>query len=103
MKVRLGRFIALTFALVALAASGAAQDEATRYEELPNFHRVNAQLYRGAQPKPGGLERLAALGVKTIINLRDDDEHARDEGEAARAWRQPGALPHPKRGRSGGF
>jgi protein tyrosine/serine phosphatase len=55
------------------------------YAELPNFHAVNARLYRGGQPHAGGLQRLAALGVKTVVNLRDDDARAREEGEEARA------------------
>jgi uncharacterized protein (TIGR01244 family) len=55
------------------------------YAELPNFHTVNARLYRGGQPREGGLRRLAALGVKTVINLRDDDERARDEEREARS------------------
>jgi uncharacterized protein (TIGR01244 family) len=55
------------------------------YAELPNFHAVNARLYRGGQPREGGLRRLAALGVKTVINLRDDDARARDEEREARA------------------
>jgi len=37
---------------------------------LPNLHRVDAGLYRGAQPKPEGIKELQRLGVKTIINLR---------------------------------
>jgi tyrosine-protein phosphatase SIW14 len=57
----------------------------THYDELPNFHRVGERLYRGGQPKPGGFARLRLLGVKTVVNLRDDDEHARAEGEEARA------------------
>ena len=56
----------------------------TRYDELPNFQRVGDRLYRGGQPKRGGYERLARLGVKTVINLRDADEHARAEGVEAR-------------------
>jgi protein tyrosine/serine phosphatase len=40
---------------------------------------VNSNLYRGGQPEIGGLEQLKKLGVKTIINLRDDDERARAE------------------------
>jgi uncharacterized protein (TIGR01244 family) len=55
------------------------------YAELPNFHQVNARLYRGAQPRKGGLERLAALGVKTVVNLRDDDGRAQEEQREARA------------------
>ena len=55
------------------------------YAELPNFHAVNAHLYRGGQPRAGGLARLAALGVKTVLNLRDDDERALAEGREAAA------------------
>lgn len=56
-----------------------------KYRELPNFHRVNDRLYRGAQPRAGGLEKLAALGINTIINLRADDQRATDEKNAAEA------------------
>ena len=35
-----------------------------------NLHRVSDTLYRGAQPTRGGVAELAALGVKTIVNLR---------------------------------
>lgn len=55
------------------------------YPELPNFHEVSRQLYRGAQPRAGGVHRLAALGIKTIINLRGDDEQTRGEEQAAAA------------------
>jgi uncharacterized protein (TIGR01244 family) len=67
--------------------SGAEQTRVAEqtYAELPNFHAVNARLYRGGQPREGGLRRLAALGVKTVINLRDDDARARDEEREARA------------------
>ena len=67
----------------ALAFNVLAQGE-PRYVELPNFHQVNSLLYRGAQPKPDGLKKLKALGVKTIVNLRGEDEHTRAEGEEAR-------------------
>jgi hypothetical protein len=53
-----------------------------KYAELPNFHQVNQQLYRGGQPKKGGLKSLAPTGVKTVINLRDDDDQARAEALA---------------------
>lgn len=83
------RFVAVTLCLLlapapALSAQGLSGGE-PRFDELPNFHRVNARLYRGGQPRKGGLRRLAALGVNTIINLRDDDERARAEGQEARA------------------
>ena len=37
---------------------------------IPNFHQVNAHIYRGAQPSTRGFCSLANLGVKTIIDLR---------------------------------
>ncbi|HYG80360.1 MAG TPA: sulfur transferase domain-containing protein [Pyrinomonadaceae bacterium] len=52
---------------------------------LPNFHRVSDRLYRGGQPGEGGMSELAALGVNTVINLRDDDERAAAEETDARA------------------
>jgi tyrosine-protein phosphatase SIW14 len=56
-----------------------------RYPELPNFHQVNPQLYRGAQPRAGGLKTLKTIGVKTIVNLRGEDEQTGVEREEARA------------------
>jgi uncharacterized protein (TIGR01244 family) len=61
-----------------------AQDSPS-YSELPNFQQVNDKLYRGGQPKAGGLQRLKQLGVKTVINLRDDDDRARNEGVEAQS------------------
>ena len=37
---------------------------------LPNFHRVDPYLFRGAAPTPGGLMTLKKFGVKTIIDFR---------------------------------
>src|ERR1700686_3908053 len=67
----------------ALTLSVLAQE--ARYPELPNFHRVNSQLYRGAQPRAGGLQRLKAIGIKTIVNLRREDNQTRADGDAARS------------------
>jgi protein tyrosine/serine phosphatase len=53
-------------------------------QELSNFHEVNPQLYRGAQPKPGGIKRLGQLGVKTIVDLRETKGAARAEEAEAR-------------------
>jgi protein tyrosine/serine phosphatase len=66
------------WALALITSPALAQDSA-RYEELPNFHRVNERLFRGGQPKPGGFELLSRLGIKTVVNLRDDDDRAAQE------------------------
>ena len=77
--------VALALAFSAAAGVAAAAQGAPKYEELPNFHQVSAHLYRGAQPRPGGLRRLAALGVRTVVNLRAADENSHAEEQEARA------------------
>ncbi len=37
---------------------------------LPNAYRVRGTLLRGAQPDREGFLRLAAMGVRTVVNLR---------------------------------
>jgi tyrosine-protein phosphatase SIW14 len=39
---------------------------------VPNFHRVNENIYRGAQPRGQGFASLAKLGIKTVIDLRGE-------------------------------
>lgn len=41
---------------------------------ISNFGRVNANLFRGAQPKSDEYAQLAAMGIHTCIDLRDDPE-----------------------------
>ncbi len=48
-------------------------------EDLPNFAKVNDKLYRGGQPTSEGINQLAKMGIKTIINFRDDDDKMRRE------------------------
>ena len=40
---------------------------------IDNFGRIDAHYYRGSQPEGRDYTDLAALGVKTIINLTSDD------------------------------
>jgi protein tyrosine/serine phosphatase len=51
---------------------------------IDNFGQVNADYYRGAQPKGSGYADLAGLGVRTIIDLqKDGDEREPDLVRAA--------------------
>lgn len=54
----------------------AAQKAEPKNIDLPNMHQVNAQFYRGGQPTEKGVNGLAKMGVKTIINLRGEDKHS---------------------------
>jgi protein tyrosine/serine phosphatase len=51
---------------------------------IKNFGQMNAHFYRGAQPKNSEYKELAELGVKSIIDLRDDPmPFAKSAAEAA--------------------
>ena len=39
---------------------------------IKNFGEMDEHFYRGAQPEEGDYKDLAALGIKAIIDLRDD-------------------------------
>ena len=59
---------------------------------IENFGRVNDNYYRGAQPKDRDYADLAALGVKTVIDLRNDgrsDERGLVERAGMRFQRIP--------------
>jgi tyrosine-protein phosphatase SIW14 len=52
---------------------------------IDNFGRVDANYYRGAQPQGRDYADLAALGVKTVINLTSDDASADEKGMVEKA------------------
>lgn len=84
---RRGRAIAprLAVALIHLsliAANAQPPQTRQRVEGVPNFGRVTEHYFRGAELTPKGIENLAALGIRTIIDLRDDAEP--DEAEVCK-------------------
>ncbi|MDD5303047.1 MAG: tyrosine-protein phosphatase [Elusimicrobia bacterium] len=52
-------------------------------EALGNFHEVSPGLYRSAQPAREGYKQLKALGVKTLLSLKDNGAREREEAGAA--------------------
>jgi len=44
-----------------------------------NFGKINANYYRGSQPNASGVASLKALGVKTVIDLRSDEDRDAQE------------------------
>ncbi|MEP6913456.1 MAG: hypothetical protein ABI923_11915 [bacterium] len=82
MKTKLTYQLGMIAAL-ALFASTAQPQQRSEHKKLPNFHQVNNQLYRGAQPKAGDLQELANLGIKTVVNLRGKSEGGLKEEEEA--------------------
>jgi protein tyrosine phosphatase (PTP) superfamily phosphohydrolase (DUF442 family) len=66
-----------------LALPAAAQPAAAIH--IGNFGEVNSTYYRGAQPKGHDYADLAAAGIKTLVNLTDDDADPREPGLAREA------------------
>jgi tyrosine-protein phosphatase SIW14 len=51
---------------------------------LPNFHQVDAHVFRGRQPTREGFASLAKMGVKTVIDLRGGGIHGPREEKIVR-------------------
>jgi protein tyrosine/serine phosphatase len=75
---------ATAIAVLALAISSIAQDGQSNFKiKIKNFGSINENFFRGAQPKGQDYQELAAMGIKTVINLRIDAKS--DEQELVEA------------------
>jgi protein tyrosine phosphatase (PTP) superfamily phosphohydrolase (DUF442 family) len=45
---------------------------------IPNFAQITPTLYRGGQPKKGGFEELAKMGINIVVDLRGDRDKERE-------------------------
>lgn len=71
--------IAIVAALVlapALPVSAKDKNTNKRVSEvaIENFGQTNDHIYRGGQPKGEDFKKLASIGIKTIVDLREDAE-----------------------------
>ena len=57
---------------VSSVAAFAQESEKNPAVSIKNFGQMDDRFFRGAQPKENEYQELAALGIKTIIDLRDD-------------------------------
>ncbi len=90
-------FLIAALILATLSTSTFAQDAG---EGLPRFSQVSDRLYRGAQPRAGGLQRLVEMNINTVINLRGIGKETRtDEAEAKRLGLRYFNVPMPTWGR----
>lgn len=95
-------FFSLPAAVLLLISTAAVARGADDYLELPRFHQISERLYRGAQPRRGGIRRLAELGVNTVVNLRGAGARTRiDEAEARALGLNYFNIPLPVWGRPG--
>lgn len=76
MKKSILHGIAATFAAAVLYVSGALaqvpENPAFANIDIINFGQMDGRFYRGGQPEMDDYAALAALGVKTVIDLRND-------------------------------
>ncbi len=77
--------LALTILLAGIFSAGSAQSISTADSiGIENFGKVNNHYYRGSQPLADDLTELKKLGIKTIIDLRQDSiKDAPDRTRAA--------------------
>jgi protein tyrosine/serine phosphatase len=77
--------LALLLILSVIATADGQSGQADKFPniKIKNFGQIDGRFYRGAQPKESDYKDLAALGIKTIVDLRDDP--ASYEKQAAEA------------------
>jgi protein tyrosine/serine phosphatase len=63
--------VALVFALSALSFAKGSGGSFPNIK-ISNFGQMDENFYRGARPKPEDFRNLAALGIKTVIDLTDN-------------------------------
>ena len=79
--MRVNRNFSRTISAAAIAAlalasltAQASQRNGSQKTRISNFGCINEAFYRGAQPKGRDYDDLAAMGVKTVIDLQEDGE-----------------------------
>jgi protein tyrosine/serine phosphatase len=76
----------LVFALSALSfAKG--KESSFPGIKISNFGQMDENFYRGARPKPEQLKDLAALGIKTVIDLTDNTREREEPAVVAAGMR----------------
>ena len=71
------RLVRTAFAC-AIALSAAMPATAGSSIRIENFGRINSHYYRGAQPLASDYADLAALGIRTVIDLQESDGDANE-------------------------
>ena len=108
-RVRLGLLLGFSLATALSAATVGRSDEPTAKTRpaawavkldrpgLPNLFKINAGLYRGAQPTAEGIKELEKLGVKTILSLRANHTDRDILGDSKIAFEHiPMKTSHPE-------
>jgi protein tyrosine/serine phosphatase len=78
-------YVSVLLALFAFVLASSITAFAQQTElKIKNFGQMDDRFYRGAQPKEEDYKQLAAIGIKTIIDLREDPtDYEKRDAEAA--------------------
>ena len=70
------RFHVLILAIVTTLTAVSAQTDATQFQniKIKNFGQMDTNYFRGGQPKADQYDELVAIGINTIVDLRNDPE-----------------------------
>lgn len=82
--------VAIIIASAILAAAQSTPNEKSSKVHIKNFGCVNETFYRGAQPQEKDYADLAAMGIKTVIDLQRDgksEEQALVEAQGMKFYR----------------
>lgn len=71
-------YLSVLFATIALVLASSAtaltQEKEQTKVSIKNFGQMDERFFRGGQPKEEEFKELAALGIKTVVDLREDPE-----------------------------
>ena len=83
--------LSLAIPAAAQTASAIAQRSTANLSRIriDNFGQINANYYRGAQPRGQDYADLAAVGIKSVIDLTDDDTDSTEPSMVKRAGMKP--------------
>lgn len=53
-------------------------------QDICNFHKVDAEVYRGGRPRPSAYPKLAKLGIRTIVNFEEIESAEQERAAVAK-------------------
>ena len=83
-------FVALPALVLALSVISFAQEQEKQNSseiKIKNFGQMDERFYRGARPKDQDLKALAAMGIKTVIDLTDNSREVEQPAAEAAGLR----------------
>jgi protein tyrosine/serine phosphatase len=84
--------VSIIIALAILSGAQTPQGNKSSKVQIKNFGSINDNFYRGAQPKARDFADLAAMGIKTVIDLQKngpEGERSLVEGQGMKFFRIP--------------